>query len=139
MKFAFFLDVLCAKSWNPSIYNILRWEAWTMGKKNRWPRVWCSKYYFFILFYRLRALKTLYFYFCNVIKKWKVNWKDFCKEFSKKSWKWNNKWNIRCLVDDSFVLSSKQPRVLYCRLTDFEWELLRKKLKLWYKVSLNKN
>ena len=43
---------------------------------------------FFYTFYRLRALKTLYFYFCNFIKKnKKINWKDFCKEFCKKSWK----------------------------------------------------
>ena len=71
-----------------TIYNILRWVAWTMGQMNRWPRVWCSKYYFFYTFYRLRALKTLYFYFCNFIKKnKKINWKDFCKEFCKKSWK----------------------------------------------------
>ena len=31
----------------------------------------------------------------------------------------NNTWNIRCLVDDSFVPSSKRPGVLYCKLTYF--------------------
>ena len=31
----------------------------------------------------------------------------------------NNSWNIRCLVDDLFVPSSKQPSVIYSRLTDF--------------------
>ena len=31
----------------------------------------------------------------------------------------NNAWNIRCLVDDLFVPSSKQPGVLYCKLTYF--------------------
>ena len=36
-----------------------------------------------------------------------------------KSIKKNNTWNIRLLVDDSFVPSSKQPSVIYCRLTDF--------------------
>ena len=25
------------------------------------------------------------------------------------------------MVDDSFVPSSKQPRILYCKLTDFRW------------------
>ena len=75
----------------------------------------------FYTFYRLRALKTLYFYFCNFIKKnKKINWKDFCKEFCKKSWKKNNTWNIRQLVDDSFVPSSKQPSILYCKLTDLK-------------------
>ena len=47
--------------------NILRWVAWRMGQTNRRPRVWCSKYFFYT-FYRLRALKTFYFYFCNFIK-----------------------------------------------------------------------
>jgi hypothetical protein len=32
----------------------------------------------------LRALKTLYFYFCKFIKK---NWTDFCQEFCNKLWK----------------------------------------------------
>ena len=31
----------------------------------------------------------------------------------------NNIWNIRRLVDNSFVPSSKQPSVLYYKLTDF--------------------
>ena len=31
----------------------------------------------------------------------------------------NNTWNIRRLVDNLFVPSSKQPSVLYCKLTDF--------------------
>ena len=68
--------------------------------------------FIFYTFYRLRALKTLYFYFCNFIKNKKINWKDFCKEFCKKSWK-KKYWNIRSLVDDSFVPSSKQPSVIY--------------------------
>ena len=49
--------------WNPSIYNILRWVAWTMEQTNRRPKVWCSKYFSFYTFYRLRALKTLIFIF----------------------------------------------------------------------------
>ena len=109
---------------NPAIYNILRWVAWTMGQKNRRPRVWCSIYVFFNTFYRLRALKTLYFYFCNLKKKnKKIDWKDFCKEFCKKSWKKNITWNMRCLVDDLFVPSSKQPSITYCRLSDFKSSL----------------
>ena len=34
---------------NPSIYNIIRWVAWTMGQMNRQPSVWCSKYYLFFM------------------------------------------------------------------------------------------
>ena len=32
---------------NPSIYNIIRWVAWTMGQTNHRPSIWCSKYYYF--------------------------------------------------------------------------------------------
>ena len=44
------LYVLCALTINPSIYNILRWVAGTMGQMNRRPSVWCSKYWFFLDF-----------------------------------------------------------------------------------------
>ena len=73
------------------------------------PRICCSKHYsFFIITYRLRALKTLYFYFCKIIKKKKINWNNFCKEFCKKLWKKNNTWNIRCLVDELFVPATQR-------------------------------
>ena len=39
----------------------------------------------------------------------------------------NNTWNIRRLVDDSFVPLSKQPSVLYCKLTDFMYSEIEKK------------
>ena len=94
-----------------------RWDKWIFDQASDVPRI------IFYTFYRLRALKTLYFYFCNFIKKnKKINWKDFFKEFCKKSWKKNNTWNIRRLVDDSFVPSSNRPGVIYCRLTDFSTE-----------------
>ena len=107
------------RMWNPSIYNIIRQVAWTMVQTNRQPRVWCSKYYFLNIFYRLRALKTLYFYFCNFIKNKKINWNDFCKEFCKKLWKKKNTWNIRRLVDETIIPSTHRPSVLYWRLSDF--------------------
>ena len=40
--------------------------------------------------------------------------KVYIRNYEKK-----NTWNIKRLVDDSFVPSSKQPSVLYCKLTDF--------------------
>ena len=46
---------------NQSIYNILHWVAWTMGQTNRRPRVWCYKYYFFILFVDLGHSKLFIF------------------------------------------------------------------------------
>ena len=73
--------------WNPTIYNMIRMVAGLLGQMTRWPSVWLSKYFFFIISYSLRALKTLYFHFCNFIIRYKkINWKDFCKEFCKKSW-----------------------------------------------------
>ena len=60
---------------------------------------------FFILSYRLMALKSLYF-FCKLIN-------DFCKELWKK-----NSCHIRWLVDVSIVQATQQPIVLYQRLSE---------------------
>ena len=51
--------------------------------------------------------------------------KGFLQRILQEIMKKNNTWNIRRLVDDSFVPSSKQPSVLYCKLTDF-------KLRKWH-------
>ena len=48
---------------NSSIYNILRSFAGSFVEVNHQPSVWCSKHFFFIISYRLRALKTFYFYY----------------------------------------------------------------------------
>ena len=49
-----------------------------------------------------------------------ISCKILCKNpFNLFSYFLKNIWNIRLLVDDSFVPSSKQPSVIYCRLTDF--------------------
>ena len=96
-----------------------------MGQTNRRPRVWCSKYYFLYTFYRLRALKILYFYFCNLIKNSENKLQGFLQRILQEILKKNNStWNIRCLVDNSFVPLSKQPSILYCKLTDFRSAIL---------------
>ena len=33
-------------SWNPTIFNIIRWVAGSLGLSSHWPSVWWSKYYF---------------------------------------------------------------------------------------------
>ena len=43
----------------------------------------------------------------------------FAKSCVRNDEKKNNTCNIRCLVDNSFVSSSKRTSVLYCKLTDF--------------------
>ena len=111
-------------TWNPSIYNIIRWVAWTMGQTNRRQSVWCSKYYFFFMISCKILCKNpfnFFSYFFFKIKKIKI--KSFDCPKSIKSIKRNNTWNIRLLVDNSFVPSSKQPSVIYCRLTDLMTEM----------------
>ena len=69
--------------------------------------------YFLIFFYKITKIKS--FEYPKSVKSIK-----------------NNTWNIRLLVDDSFVPSSKQPSVLYCRLTDFNSVLFVKDVeKCW--------
>ena len=36
---------LWIRTWNPSIYNMIRWVTWTYRR----PSVWCSKYVFFMI------------------------------------------------------------------------------------------
>ena len=38
---------------NQTVFNIIQWVARSMGRLPIWPRVWCSKYYFFSKFLNL--------------------------------------------------------------------------------------
>ena len=97
---------------NPSIYNIIRWFAGTPGQKTHCPSVWCSKqYFFFIISYRLGALKTIFF------SLWKNKLKQFLKRILQEIMKINT-WNIRCLVHDSFFPASQQTNILSWRLSN---------------------
>ena len=87
--------------WNPIIYNIIRWFACPMRQTTRQPSAWHFKYFSF----QLRALKSLYFHFCNFIKKMKK--KEIERVFAK------NTWNIRRLVDELFVPTAQQTSVLF--------------------------
>jgi hypothetical protein len=92
----------------------------SMGRTTHRPSVWCSNFKALVFFFHISYIKTLYFYYCKVVKKIKKKkWNNFCKEVCKKLWKKNNTWNIRRLVHDSFVRSTQWPSVLYWRLTDF--------------------
>ena len=62
---------------NPSIYNIIRRVAWTMGQTNRRPSVWCSKYYFFSWFLAEFFAKILSIYLFIFLKKYKNKSKEF--------------------------------------------------------------
>ena len=54
-------------SLNPTIFNIIntlgRWDKRLIDQASDVPSI----IFFFIISYKLRALKTLYFYFCNLI------------------------------------------------------------------------
>ena len=80
---------------------------------------------FLTISYRLRALKSLYFYLW-FIKNTKNKLKWFFKEFCKKLQKLNNTWNIRLLVDKSFVPANLQTSILYGRLSDPNIKLSRR-------------
>ena len=102
------------ESINQSIFNIIRWIDGPNDSLTK--RLMFQVLFFFIISYKLRALKTLYFIFF-VIKKLKINWKDFCKEFCEKLWK-----KKKILgTSDTWLMSrsSQQPSVLYWRLSDF--------------------
>ena len=97
---------------NPSIYNILRWVAWTMGQMNRRPSVNVPSIIFFHDFLQNSLQKSFQFIFLFFYKIKKMILRSFeCPNSIKSTW------NI--LVKDSFVPLSKQPSVIYCRLTDF--------------------
>ena len=109
------------KSYNLQYNTLARWFDGSMGRMTHWPSIWCSKHYFFIISCRLRAFKTLYFYFCKIQKKKnkKISWNDFCKEFRKKLLKQKNTLKIKHLIDESFVKGNQQISQLICRLLDF--------------------
>ena len=97
-----------------------------MGRTTHRPSVWCSKhYFFFIISYRLRALKTLYFHFC------KINWNDFCKEFCKKLWK-----KIILGTSDAWSTShlSHQPSEPAYYIVDWRIYTSKVPLAVWYLI-----
>ena len=65
---------------------------------------------FFLISYRLRALKTLYFYFCKIINK-----NIFAKKFARNYEKKHNAWNIRQWDNETIIPSSQRPSILYQR------------------------
>ena len=53
---------------NPTIYNIIRWFAGSLGQMTRQPSVWCSKYYLFFLIISCKNGFNLLFYKFTKIK-----------------------------------------------------------------------
>ena len=107
------------KTINLSIYNIILWVAWTMGQMNCPPSVWYSKYYFFFHDLLQNSLqKSFQFIFLFFYEITKIKIKSFYCPKSIESIKRDNNWNIRLLVDDYSVPLSKEPSIIYFRLTD---------------------
>jgi len=63
------------KSDNLQYNTLARWVDGTNDSSTK--RLMFQALFFFIISYRLRALKTLYFYFCKFIKKYKNKLKQF--------------------------------------------------------------
>ena len=107
--------ILLLSTWNPTIYNIIRWLAGSLGKMTCQPSVWCI--IFFIISCKI-IFKNLFNLFLIKIKRFE------CLK-SIRNYKRNNAWNIRGLVDQSFVPGNQWTSVLYCRLSDFfYWSML---------------
>ena len=112
---------------NPSIYNIIRWFAVTPEQGGTyWPSVWCSKhYFFFIISYRIGALKTLYFHYRKIEKLIEtIVEKDFASNCEKKiimylEYQRLGRWVplVQCI--QKYRQSAVFLSVLYWRLTDF--------------------
>ena len=91
------------------LYNTLvHWFALTNGSSTK--RLIFQVLFLFKISHRLRALKTLYFYYK---KKTKNNLKRFLQRILHEIMKKNNTWNMRRLVDESFVPATQQASVLY--------------------------
>ena len=108
---------------NPTIFNIIiPWLNGAMGQMTQQPSSDVPSIIFFIIFYRLKELKTLYFYFCKIRRKLE----NRLKQFLQRMWKKNNAWNIRCLFDESFVPTTHWPSdpVYYiddCQISKWFW------------------
>ena len=99
--------------WNPTIFDIVRWFAGSMGHTTHRPSVSCSKFFFFIIYYRLWALKTLYTYFYKVIKKIeRIFAKNFARDYKKK---------IILGSSEAWLMSrlSQQPSILFWKMFNF--------------------
>ena len=98
--------------WTPTIFNTL--VCWADGtNESSTNRLTFQVFFFFIMFYNLRALKTLYSHFCNFIKKNKKNWKVFFKQFCEPGY-YIVDWRI-------FVVSSRNT---YYNLENQPWKCL---------------
>jgi hypothetical protein len=90
-----------------------QWDKQIIDQESDVPNIIC-----FHTFYRLSALKTLDFYFCNFIKKIRNEFKGFLQRILQEIVK-----KIILGTSDAWstirLSKSKQPSVLYCKLTDF--------------------
>ena len=62
---------------NPTIFNIIRWVAGSVGRTTHPPSVWCSKYYFFHNFLQNSLQNTFQFIFQFSHKFTKIKIKSF--------------------------------------------------------------
>ena len=82
--------------------------CWFTGTNDLSTNRLMSQAFFFMIHYRLMALKTLYFCYCKSIKK---NLQEIMKK--------TNNWSMKRLVGESFVPANQRNSILLCRLSDF--------------------
>ena len=95
---------------NPTIFNIIRWVAGSVGRKTHPPLSDVPSIIFFHYFFQNSLQKYFQSISLFLFKNTKIKVKIFECPKSIKSLK-NNTWNIRRLVDDSFVQSAQRPSV----------------------------
>ena len=102
---------------NPSIFNIIRWFAGTLGQRTQWPSVWCSKIIFFYNFLQIlfkNCFNLFLYFFIIKIKSFET------PKSNRNNEKKNNAWRSDAW---SMSLSSRRlskTSILYYRLTDFK-------------------
>ena len=94
--------------------------CWFTGTNDSSTKRLMSQAFFFIIHFRLMALKTLYFCYCKSIKKnEKRKLKRFLQTILQEIMKKPNNWSMKRLVSESFVPANQRNSILLCRLSDF--------------------
>ena len=101
---------------------LVRWVAGTNDSLTKCLMIQLL-FFLFIISCKILCKNCFNLFFYLFYKFTKIKIKSFECPKSMKNYLKKNTWNIRHLVHDSFVPSSKRPRVLYCKLTDFRSNL----------------
>ena len=115
------------KGKNPTICNMICWLDGSMGQNIHRPSVWCSKLLGYTKMKSFEYPNNLEhqtlgrWIFCPIEPSSQENeFNRFLQTILQEFMEKNDTWNIRRLVDELFVPATKQPSVLYWRLSEFK-------------------